>query len=190
MTLMELQTALSDAKTAYQEKDQEIKGYIAEKSTQEARLKTLESQVTAKQQELRAAMSQTTAEALTTELNTLKSQKQACETLVTNISNYLKVKARSEKEQASNLIQSAEKDLLLFVYDDVKSQLNVLTSEQIELLKDFVVIGRQISSNLPDNVRKTFYLGCAFDVIHGELKGADYTAHFEQVMTKYTTPAQ
>ncbi|WP_285347017.1 hypothetical protein [Vibrio parahaemolyticus] len=92
MSLTELQTALADAKTAYQEKDQEIKGYIAEKSTQETRLKTLESQVTAKQQELRVAMSQATAEALTTELNTLKSQKQACETLVTNISNYLKVK--------------------------------------------------------------------------------------------------
>ncbi len=190
MTLTELQTALSDAKTAYQVKDQEIKGYIAEKSTQEARLKTLDSQVTTKQQELRTAMSQTTAEALTTELNTLKSQKQACETLVTNISNYLKVKARSEKEQAQSRIQSAEKNLLLFVYEDIKNQLNVLTSEQVELLKDFVVIGRQISSSLPDSVRNTYYLGCAFDVIHGELKGTDYSAHLEQVMTKYTTPSE
>ncbi|EMF7446839.1 glyoxalase [Vibrio parahaemolyticus] len=187
MPLTELQTALADAKTAYQEKDQEIKGYIAEKSTQETRLKALETQITAKQQELRAAMSQATAEALTTELNTLKSQKQACETLVTNISNYLKVKARSEKEQAQGRIQSAEKNLLLFVYQDIQSQLNVLSDEHKALLKDFVVIGRMLSESLPGQPRPSYYLGYAFDVLYGELRGEAFSEHKEQMLAKYTS---
>lgn len=189
MSLTELQTALTNAKTASQEKDVEIQGYVAEKNAQETRLKTLESQVTDKQKQLRTAMSQEAAETLTAELDALKSQKQACATLIHNITNYLQSSARTEKSLASDLIITSQNNLLLFVYEDIKDQLKVLTNEQIELLKDFVVISRLLSAHLPDSERKTYHLGCAFDVLYGELKGADFTVHQEQMMTKYTTQA-
>ncbi|UQV24780.1 glyoxalase [Vibrio sp. J383] len=185
MSLQELKTALQEAKNAYTAKESEIKGHIDEKRTQESRLKTLGSQLHSKQTELRNALSQSSAETLTTELNALESQKQACETLINNISNYLKGQANNEKTQASERIESAEKALLLFVYKDIKSQLNILSDEQKELLKDFVVISTTLSSSLPGSPRPSYYLGSAFDALYGQLKGPEFRAHQAKMLAKY-----
>ncbi|EJG1819092.1 glyoxalase [Vibrio parahaemolyticus] len=187
MSLLELKTAVQTAKAAYTAKEQEIRNYVNEKHTQESRLKTLTSQVTAKRTELRNALSQSSAETLTTELHNLESQKSACETLISNITNYLSSKARNEKDQAAQLIKSAETDLLLFVYQDILSQLNVLSDEQKALLKDFVVIGRMLSESLPGQPRPSYYLGYAFDVLYGELRGEAFSEHKDQMLAKYTS---
>lgn len=186
MSLIDLKSALASAKSAYQTLEQDIRNYGQEKLTQEARLRTLKVKVAAKQKELGQALTQESSESLTVELNELKSQQQACETLIQNISNYLKDKASNDKTKASRLVEGAQKNLLLFVHQEIKTQLDILTDEQKELLKDFVVINKMISGDLPDSTRSTYHLGCAFDSIYGELKGNAFTEHQSQMLKKYT----
>ncbi|HGI9201461.1 TPA: glyoxalase, partial [Vibrio cholerae] len=140
MSLSTLQAELASAKTEYEAKELEIRNLFSEKNTQERRLQTLVAQVAAKRKELSNALSQSSAETLTSELQSLESQYQACQTLINNISNYLTVKAGLDKKNASELVERAQKNLLNFIYNSIKSELKVLTDEQVELMKDFVVI--------------------------------------------------
>lgn len=189
MSLSELQTAVQDAQAAYQAKEQEISGYHDEKYTQTIRLKSLDSQVAAKNKALKSALTQSSAETLTTEFNALKEQKQACETLVSNIESYLKHQANGERSAASGAVDKAKQALLAFVHGDIKSQLSILTEEQEELMKDFVVISQMISGSFAPGTHRSRYLGLVFDEIHGELAGALFTEHQEQMMAKYLTPS-
>lgn len=88
----------------------------------------------------------------------MESQYQACQTLINNISNYLTVKAGLDKKNASELVERAQKNLLNFIYNSIKSELKVLTDEQVELMKDFVVIEKLIRSELSDSVRQSYFL--------------------------------
>ncbi|MBL4279719.1 glyoxalase [Vibrio fluvialis] len=186
MALVELKAALASAISDHQTLEQNIKSYAQEKQTQESRLRTLIAQVSAKQTELNNALTQESSEALTVELNNLHSQKQACETLIRNITNYMKDKSHSEKTKASYRVQDAQKALLLFVYEDIKTQLDVLTDEQKELLKDFVVIDKMVADSMTSGRRSSYYLGSAFDAIYGELRGEAFTAHQTLMLEKYT----
>ncbi|MCO4751797.1 glyoxalase, partial [Vibrio cholerae O1 biovar El Tor] len=150
MSLSTLQAELASAKTEYEAKELEIRNLFSEKNTQERRLQTLVAQVAAKRKELSNALSQSSAETLTSELQSLESQYQACQTLINNISNYLTVKAGLDKKNASELVERAQKNLLNFIYNSIKSELKVLTDEQVELMKDFVVIEKLIRSELSD----------------------------------------
>ncbi|CSB18911.1 transcriptional regulator [Vibrio cholerae] len=102
-----------------------------------------------------------------------------------NISNYLTVKAGLDKKNASELVERAQKNLLNFIYNSIKSELKVLTDEQVELMKDFVVIEKLIRSELSDSVRQSYFLGCVFDELYGQLKGSDFTSHKEKMLKKY-----
>ncbi|HBC2275158.1 TPA: glyoxalase, partial [Vibrio cholerae] len=116
MSLSTLQAELASAKTEYEAKELEIRNLFSEKNTQERRLQTLVAQVAAKRKELSNALSQSSAETLTSELQSLESQYQACQTLINNISNYLTVKAGLDKKNASELVERAQKNLLNFIY--------------------------------------------------------------------------
>ncbi|EGR2505746.1 glyoxalase, partial [Vibrio cholerae] len=107
MSLSTLQAELASAKTEYEAKELEIRNLFSEKNTQERRLQTLVAQVAAKRKELSNALSQSSAETLTSELQSLESQYQACQTLINNISNYLTVKAGLDKKNASELVERA-----------------------------------------------------------------------------------
>lgn len=109
MSLSTLQAELASAKTEYEAKELEIRNLFSEKNTQERRLQTLVAQVAAKRKELSNALSQSSAETLTSELQSLESQYQACQTLINNISNYLTVKAGLDKKNASELVERAQK---------------------------------------------------------------------------------
>ncbi|HDI3153166.1 hypothetical protein [Vibrio cholerae] len=185
MSLSTLQAELASAKTEYEAKELEIRNLFSEKNTQERRLQTLVAQVAAKRKELSNALSQSSAETLTSELQSLESQYQACQTLINNISNYLTVKAGLDKKNASELVERAPKNLLNFIYNSIKSELKVLTDEQVELMKDFVVIEKLIRSELSDSVRQSYFLGCVFDELYGQLKGSDFTSHKEKMLKKY-----
>ncbi|MGO2233500.1 MAG: hypothetical protein ACTH5B_05455 [Marinomonas sp.] len=190
MSLSELQAAVQDAQAAYQAKEQEISGYHDEKYTQTIRLKNLDSQVAAKKKALKSALTQSSAETLTTEFNALKEQHQACGTLVSNIESYLKNQANNEKIEASQAVDKAKMALMKFVYEDIKSQLDVMSPEQKELMKDFVVISKIITPTLdPGSVRSSYHLGLIFDVLYGELKGPEFNTHSSQMMAKYLTPS-
>ncbi|HFF2968197.1 TPA: glyoxalase, partial [Vibrio cholerae] len=123
MSLSTLQAELASAKTEYEAKELEIRNLFSEKNTQERRLQTLVAQVAAKRKELSNALSQSSAETLTSELQSLESQYQACQTLINNISNYLTVKAGLDKKNASELVERAQKNLLNFIYNSIKSEL-------------------------------------------------------------------
>ncbi len=108
MSLSTLQAELASAKTEYEAKELEIRNLFSEKHSRR-RLQTLVAQVAAKRKELSNALSQSSAETLTSELQSLESQYQACQTLINNISNYLTVKAGLDKKNASELVERAQK---------------------------------------------------------------------------------
>ncbi|EAQ65848.1 hypothetical protein MED121_01515 [Marinomonas sp. MED121] len=188
MSLSALQTAIQNAQIAYQEKEKEIQSYQDEKITQSIRLKKLGTQVTYKEKELKGALTQPAAETLTAECNALKEQYQACETLISNIENYLKNKANNDKVAASEVVKRAEQDLLKFVHKGIKSQLSTLAAEQEMLMRDYVVISEMISGSFPPGTRRSRYLGLVFDDLYGSLAGASFKEHQEKMMTKYLTP--
>ncbi|ENM3928665.1 glyoxalase [Vibrio cholerae] len=185
MSLSTLQAELASAKTEYEAKELEIRNLVYEKNTQVRRLETLVAQVAAKRKELSNALSQSSAETLTSELQSLESQHQACQTLINNISNYLTVKAGLDRKNASELVERAQKNLLKFIYSSIKSELRVLTDEQVELMKDFVVIDKMIRSELADGARQSYFLGSVFDELYGQLKGSDFTSHQGKMLKKY-----
>ncbi len=59
-------------------------------------------------------------------------------------------------------MERAQKNLLNFIYNSIKSELKVLTDEQVELMKDFVVIEKLIRSELSDSVRQSYFLVMTF----------------------------
>lgn len=189
MSLIDLQMAVQTAKENHHAKEVEIRSYREEKQAQTARLKTLRSQLSSKQTELRSALTQSAAESLTTEVNKLKEQYQACETLISNIEGYLKIKANDELIKASKEVDAATNALFHFVYRDIKSNLDVMSDAQKDLMKDFVVISQMLSSSLPNKKHFSYYLGHVFDDLYGDIRGDDFTNHKAQMLEKYLTPS-